>query len=173
MSWNDAVAFCRWLRETTGQAFRLPSEAEWEKAARGPVGGASTGSAGGRIYPWGDEPPGKNRCNFNLNIGDTTPVGRYPRGATPDYGVLDMAGNVWEWTSSLWGKSVEKSDFGYPYDLKDGRENQDAPSDMLRVLRGGSWYNDARRVRCAYRFWTFPGRGVDCIGFRVARGSLT
>ena len=90
VTWDDAAAFCRWLSEATGQEFRLPTEAEWEKAARGTTG---------RLYPWGDEPPDKNRCNFNQNVGDTTPVGQYPRGATPDTGVLDLAGNVWEWCS--------------------------------------------------------------------------
>ena len=79
------------------------------------------------------------------------PVGQYPRGATPDTGVLDLAGNVWEWTSSLWGKSVEKPDFGYPYNPKDGRENQDAPNEVLRVLRGGAWFTGQKGVRCAYR----------------------
>ncbi len=118
VSWDDAVAFCSWLRETTGQAFHLPTEAEWEKVAWG---------MRARIYPWGDEPPDANRCNFLETIGDTTPVSQYPRGATPDYGVLEMAGNVCEWTSSLWGKSVEKPVFGYPYNLKDGGKADHIP----------------------------------------------
>ena len=144
VSWADAVAFCRWL----GEAFRLPTEAEWEKAARGLVVGAATRpigqSARGRIYPWGDEPPDANRCNFARNIGDTTPVGQYGRGATPDYGVLDLAGNVWEWTGSLWGKSGDKPDFGYPYHPGDGRENQAAPSDVSSGCSGAGRGTPAR-----------------------------
>ena len=90
VSWDDTVAFCQWLSEATGQPFHLPSEAEWEKAARG---------AKGRLYPWGNEPPTDKLCNFNMNVRDTTPVGAYPQGATPDTGILDLAGNVWEWCS--------------------------------------------------------------------------
>ena len=90
-------------------------------------------------------------CNFNMTVGDTTPVGRYPDGKSP-YGLLDMAGNVWEWTSSLWGTDVNKPEFGYPYDATDGRENLSAPDTVLRVLRGGSFRDDAQDVRCAYRY---------------------
>ena len=106
VSWNDADAFCDWLRETTGRKFRLPTETEREKAARGTVG---------REYPWGNELPTKanQRCNFGGIVGDTTPVGAYPRGASP-YGVLDMAGNVWEWTRErvLRGGSFHSSENG-------------------------------------------------------------
>jgi formylglycine-generating enzyme required for sulfatase activity len=119
VSWQDAQAFCRWASEQSGQSIRLPSEAEWEKAARG---------VDGRIWPWGNEPPTDSRCNFNNKVGDTTPVGRYPSGASP-YGCLDMAGNVWEWTSSLFKP--------YPYKAEDGRE--DAAASGSRTLRGGSW----------------------------------
>ena len=90
VSWKDAVAFCRWLSQASGKTIRLPTEAEWEKAARGDDG---------RIYPWGDKPPTKELCNFGGNVGDTTPVGQYPAGASP-CGALDMAGNVWEWTGA-------------------------------------------------------------------------
>ena len=104
VSWHDAVAFCKWA------GVRLPTEAEWEKAARG---------TDGRIWPWGNREPNSGVCNFNMTVGDTTPVGRYPDGKSP-YGLLDVAGNVWEWTSSLWGKEVDKPEFGYPYDARMG-----------------------------------------------------
>ena len=92
VSGQDAVEFCRWLSEATRRSFRLPSEAEWEKAARG---------GDGRIYPWGSRAPDEKRGNFGLKIDATTPVGNYPDGASP-CGALDMAGNVWEWTGSIY-----------------------------------------------------------------------
>jgi formylglycine-generating enzyme required for sulfatase activity len=131
VSWRDAVAFCGWLGQETGQGFRLPTEAEWEKAARG---------TDGRIYPWGDGPPTAELCNFDGNVDDTTPVGRYsPQGDSP-CGCADMAGNVWEWTQSLYR--------GYPYDPVDGREDLEAEG--RRVVRGGS-FGSRWRVRCASR----------------------
>ena len=135
ISWYDALAFCKWLNQETGKPYRLPSEAEWEKAAR---------RTDGRIYPWGDQWDA-SRCNaWEGGKRDTAPVGAYPRGASP-YGVLDMAGNVWEWTSSLYKP--------YPYDPRDGREDPEA--DGRRVLRGGSFYSDQGLVRCAFRDWGF------------------
>ena len=151
VSWNDVVAYCAWLAKTTGQRWRLPSEAEWEKAARG---------SDGRIYPWGDTFD-KARCNTNESgIGTTTPVGRYPNGASP-YHVQDMTGNVWEWTSSLFQP--------YPYRKNDGRENLNSTDN--RVLRGGSWY-DIARVRARGLSRPLPRRSTSTTrGFRLARAA--
>jgi len=152
VTWHDAMAYCRWLAGVTGRPYTLPSEAEWEKGARGP----STSSGRGRIYPWGDQWDAA-RCNSSEEgKGDTTPVGAYPNGASP-YGLLDMAGNVWEWTRSL-----KKS---YPYDPNDGREDLEAAD--ARVVRGGAFYTDARHVRCACRLTADPVRWIRYDGFRV------
>jgi formylglycine-generating enzyme required for sulfatase activity len=138
ISWDDARAFCEWVSKVTSRTVRLPTEAEWERAARG---------TDGRIYPWGNQAPDAKLCNFNLNVGDTMLVGEYsgPQHENDSpYGCADMAGNVWEWTSSLFK--------GYKYDPKDGRENLDA--DGLRVLRGGSFSLQQGFVRCAFRYRT-------------------
>jgi formylglycine-generating enzyme required for sulfatase activity len=149
VSWYDARAYCQWLSDQTGQIVRLPTEAEWEKAARG---------TDGRVYPWGDEFD-KDKCNSReSDIGDTTPVGGYsPEGDSP-YEVADMAGNVWEWTSSLYK--------AYPYDPEDGREDPEA--EEARVLRGGAFRHSLRRyVRCACRGSGPPASRDDYLGFRV------
>jgi formylglycine-generating enzyme required for sulfatase activity len=147
VSWNDAVAYAEWLAKMTGQPWRLPTEAEWEKAARG---------TDGRIYPWGDAFD-KTRCNTSESgIKTTTPVGTYPSGASP-YGAQDMAGNVWEWTSTLYKP--------YPYVAGDGREA--ATSSERRVLRGGSWYVNPQFARAAYRDHNNPVFTGGYVGFRV------
>ena len=147
VSWHDARAYCAWLSQELGQKIRLPTEAEWEKAARG---------TDGRIYPWGNDAPDQKCCNFEMNVGDTTPVGKYASGASP-YGCLDMAGNVWEWTSSGFTP--------YPYEGGDGREDLD--SGARRVLRGGSFVSLRRHVRCAVRFNFVPVNRLYNGGFRV------
>ena len=144
ISWYDAVEFCEWA------GVRLPTEAEWEKAA-----GWDPKAEVKHIYPWGDELPDKNRCNFDMQVGDTTPVDRYPSGASAR-GLLDMAGNVWEWTSSLYKE--------YPYKVDDC-ENPEATGE--RVLRGGSFYQEPKSVRCAYRNLHEPEATVSDYGFRV------
>jgi formylglycine-generating enzyme required for sulfatase activity len=157
VTWDEAMAYCRWLSDVTGRAYSLPSEAEWEKGARG---------TDGRIYPWGKQ-WGAARCNANRgDQGDTTPVDVYPQGASP-YGVLDMAGNVWEWTRSLWGTNVTQTDFKYPYNLGDGRENRQASGRTLRVRRGGAFGNLPWNVRCAYRNRRYPDFSSRDLGFRV------
>ncbi len=151
VTWHEAVAYCRWLAEVTGRPYRLPTEAEWEKAARG--------DRDKREYPWGD---GFDPAKANLRIGDeqvggTSPVGIYPGGASP-YGVLDMSGNVWEWTGSLFRD--------YPYVPDDGREDEDAEGN--RVLRGGSWASsDEWNARCAFRYFVPPAHFYVNFGFQV------
>jgi formylglycine-generating enzyme required for sulfatase activity len=151
VSWHDAVAYCRWLAEDTGKPYRLPTEAEWEKAARGPDG---------RIYPWGNQWD-KNRCNtLGKGKGGTTPVGVYRDGVSP-YGLLDMAGNVWEWCATRRQKT-------YPYDNSEDEWSADYLGGTdVRVLRGGSWNNIQYDVRCACRLGELPGYMYDFYGFRV------
>ncbi len=152
------MAYCQWLSKKTVKHYRLPSEAEWEKAARGEEG---------LIYPWGNEWDKTRLNSAEGGKGDNTPVGQYsPNGDSP-YGVADMAGNVWEWTRSLWGKDWEKPDFRYPYNPEDGREDLNAGSNMLRVLRGGAFLNSQRYVRCAVRYRGDPNLRSRRLGFRV------
>jgi formylglycine-generating enzyme required for sulfatase activity len=143
VSWYDALAFCGWANVA------LPSEPQWELAARG---------VDGRLWPWGSERPTALRCNFALRVAGTTPVGMFGDGASP-YGVLDMAGNVWEWTWSLYRP--------YPYIGSDGRE--DAQATGLRVVRGGCYDSPARHVRCACRVGINPSYGYDDVGLRVVQ----
>jgi len=146
--WYDAIAYCRWQGKKTGLPATLPSEAEWEKAARGTEG---------RTYPWGNRSPTTNICNFGNNVGDTTSVGRYsPLGDSP-YGCADMAGNVLEWTRSL--------HWNYPYRPMDGRERLEASGP--RVPRGGAFGDSFWTIRCAYRNGYAPDYNSKNLGFRI------
>lgn len=150
VSWIDAQVFCRWLKTITGINFRLPSEAEWEKAARG---------TDGRYWSWGNNPPNYSLCNCQLSEQDITPSTKYsPIGDSP-FGCCDMMGNIWEWTNSI--------PFPYPYNPNDGREN--ILEGFLRVLRGGSIIHTPTTV---YRDQDPEN---DCYfndGFRVAASSV-
>ena len=152
VDWHAALGYCRWLGAVTGKPITLPSEAEWEKAARG--------ADDARAYPWGGDIDAV-LCNVRESgFGGTTPVGIFLNGASPS-GCLDMAGNVWEWTRSRWG-------IAYPYDpLDPRRERFDAEDDIRRVVRGGSWSDHRDYARCACRFGLRPDNRLDNLGFRV------
>jgi formylglycine-generating enzyme required for sulfatase activity len=143
VSWDDAQAYCAWVSR------RLPTEAEWEKAARGPYG---------RIYPWGNRQPGCDLANFAGCAGNTSAVGSFPAGASP-YGALDVAGNVWEWVQDWYGET---------YYADSPSNNPDGPSSgQYRVLRGGSWnYNWWDTIRVAYRYFSDPDYRDFDFGFR-------
>ena len=149
VSWNDATDYLKWLSEKTGQMFRLPTEAEWEYAARA---GSTT------AYWWGEEAShefanygfiakGKDRWEY------TSPVGSFSSNA---YGLYDTAGNVWEWTCSDY-----KSDY-------DGSESRCLSNNNAKILRGGSWNDYPRRMRSAARFGATPAFRVYDVGFRAA-----
>ncbi len=165
VSWSEALAFCRWLevrwrkegRLPEGWSMSLPSEAEWEKAARG---------TDGRKFPWGDRFDSDLANTGKGEVGEVSAVGCFPGGASP-CGCEEMSGNVFEWTRSLWGKEFSKPAHRYPYKSQDGREDTKASLQFLRVVRGGSCFNGAGHARCAYRRWRGPGYLHDFIGFRV------
>jgi formylglycine-generating enzyme required for sulfatase activity len=119
-----------------------------------------------RAYPWGEE-AGTERANYGeTGIGTTSAGGCFPDGRSP-YGLEDLSGNVWEWTRSLWGEDWRKPTFTYPYDPSDGREDVNAGDDVLRVLRGGAFFDYPSGVRCAYRYWYLSHYRDSSLGFRV------
>ena len=153
VSWQDALSYCAWLSKVTGKQITLPSEAEWEKAARG--------DKDKRAYPWGDD-FNPARCNtLELGLGDTSPVGIFLEGASP-YGLLDMSGNTWELT-----RTISDGKFNYPYNRDDGREDINSMNES-RVLRGGAFYLNQDLARCAYRDSGSPYSRHYDRGFRVS-----
>jgi formylglycine-generating enzyme required for sulfatase activity len=176
VTWREALDYCNWLQTAIGRDLpaaagrvRLPTEAEWEKAARGGLSPVADGedTEGAREWPWGNEFD-KSRCNSEEGgKKGTTPVGAYsPQGDSP-YGVADLAGNVWEWTVSLWGLDLFRPQYRYPYQPQDGREKLDAPGLVYRVVRGGAFNSRSSSVRAAYRYWFDPRARNDGVGFRV------
>jgi formylglycine-generating enzyme required for sulfatase activity len=140
VSWYEGEAYARWV------GGRLPTEAEWEWVARG---------ATGRKYPWGDDAPTDRHANFSMRVGEPTPVGLYPADKH-EHGVRDLAGNVWEWCS----------DWFNDYHSDSNTVSNDPDSDSSRVLRGGSFRDDAQHLRGAYRLYR-PGLDYPDAGFRV------
>ncbi len=160
--WYEARAYCRWLSAQTGQAFRLPSEAEWEAAARG---------GDERPYPWGDHLVASACNTVESHLRRTAPIGVMPLGRAP-CGAEMLTGDVWEWTSSSWGPEVERSTFGYPYDADDGRERLDASPRIRRVQRGGSFMDAAAQARAFVRHGLPPDTRFNGFGMRLVRSRL-
>ncbi len=158
ISWYEARAFAAWLTAQAGQAFRLPTEAEWEAAARGTEA---------RCFAYGDAFDAERGNMLETHIRRSTPVGIFALGDTPD-GISDLAGNVTVWTSSLWGEGAEAPDWKYPYDAADGREEPGTAPNVRRVVRGGSWSSPSFLARAACRYGLIPDGRDDALGVRLA-----
>jgi formylglycine-generating enzyme required for sulfatase activity len=193
VTWYDALEYTKWLdgelrkaakeKVSTGEkhsfwqgmaegklGVTLPSEAEWEKAARWnpSPNGRGQGEGESYIYPWGDEFDPEKANTSPTKIGGTSSVGCFPAWG---HGLYDMSGNVWEWTRSIFGKRDDKynivDQYKYPYDRDDGREDLSKPKEFVRSLRGGSFLYESVDARCAYRGWRYPDFRAWYVGFRV------
>ena len=139
VNWFESFQYCRWASKVTGRNVRLPTEAEWEKAARG---------TDGRHYPWGNTPPPSDEHVHRKPIMNVKPIGlKSPIGDSP-YGCADMLGNIGEWCSSIWAD--------YSYDRNDGREGIIVDKHYKRIVRGKPWFLDSKLFRCAVRFTSYP-----------------
>jgi formylglycine-generating enzyme len=151
--YDDCVAYCRWLSDDLGRVVRLPTEAEWEKAARAGLEG--------RRYPWGDDID-PSKCNFLNDAAAKAQRGTKPAGtyAPNEFGLYDMAGNVWEWVSDWYAKDY--------YFSSPSRGPNGPPTGATRIVRGGSWVNDdVEMLRCAYRHKVPHDTYAYSIGFRI------
>jgi len=153
VSWDAAVAYCQWLSEKSGKVYRLPTEAEWEKAARGEKGW---------IYPWGDHFDPWNANTREAKIENTSEVGQFSTGGDSPYGCADMAGNVWEWCSNWFDEKEYKNKIG-----KSVKDHQDLQNGQFRVLRGGSFNENREFARCTYRRRLIPSDSIITAGFRI------
>jgi formylglycine-generating enzyme required for sulfatase activity len=157
VSWYEAVAYCNWLSRKTGKPYRLPTEAEWERAAR---------HTDGRQYPWGNTWLEGAANSEEAGIGRPSAVGAFPAGAAA-CGALDMSGNVWEWCSTRYDDENNKP-YLIPYRADDGREEMHGSrSRSFRVVRGGAFWNELDALRCVYRYWHYPHYWYYRIGFRL------
>jgi gamma-glutamyl hercynylcysteine S-oxide synthase len=170
LTWHDAMAYCAWLTDrwraggTIGadEHIRLPTEPEWERASRGDQ---NTAGSDGLVYPWGTELIDDATNCEERGFNGTCSVGLFPKGRSP-YGCYDMAGQAWEWCTTLWGEDMATPAFKYPW-CDDGREALVAPAPVRRVLRGGCFSSGRPKACCTYRGSLEPAGFWRGNGFRI------